>query len=276
MIYRRQKFLLAILLESPKELTITELTGISAIISQNSKHFKTQPPYDLIATDKPKSLQLLKDVQQLKIKELLTLNAQTITNNLSIKAKNIAFELSFEELKDIKLITQNHFSTSPKKRELAIASVIPKHKTKKATPSIFTVGYEGESVDHFFNKILSSGIKAIIDIRNNPISRKYGFSKKIMAQLLKESGVDYFHFPELGIPSSLRKNLKSDTDYRRLLDEYEQTVLPKTEAVQTHVLELLKSKPSALLCFEADQDSCHRSRLAKSLEKMGGLSILHI
>lgn len=46
--------------------------------------------------------------------------------------------------------------------------------------AIYTVGYEGKSVDSFFNELLLSGVAAILDVRANPISRKYGFARKLM------------------------------------------------------------------------------------------------
>ncbi len=58
---------------------------------------------------------------------------------------------------------------------------VPRRPRRRAAAS--TVGYEGKSVDGFFNDLLASGIGAILDVRANPVSRKYGFAKRSMRQI---------------------------------------------------------------------------------------------
>ncbi len=280
MIYKRQKFLLAILLESPADLSKIELTGAAAIICKDSPLFNGQPPYDFLKSTKPISLQLNKDIEFLATKELINISEETIDNDISAESKQLAFELSFEELKSIKQVISSYGLLSFEEKIDEVKKICPdlfsKPTKRSQTPKIFTVGYEGESVDHFFQKILNSGIEAIIDIRSNPISRKYGFSKKIMSQICDSLGLEYIHYPQLGIHSSLRKNLKSNIDYKLLLDEYEKSVLKETSDHQKEVISLLKRKPSTLLCFEADENCCHRSRLANHLAAKTELQVRHL
>jgi uncharacterized protein (DUF488 family) len=72
--------------------------------------------------------------------------------------------------------------------------------------SIYIIGYEGASVDSFLNTLLQTGIKQLTDVRRNPISRKWGFAKNTLAGLCDKVGIDYMHFPELGISSAQRMN----------------------------------------------------------------------
>ena len=48
--------------------------------------------------------------------------------------------------------------------------------------TVFTVGYEGPSVDRFLSLLAEHGIDTIVDVREYPVSRKLGFSKKGQAR----------------------------------------------------------------------------------------------
>ena len=111
-------------------------------------------------------------------------------------------------------------------------------------------------------KLTEAGVKQILDVRCNPISRKPGFSKNQLKERLSVAKIGYFHFPELGIPSSMRRELNTKADYARLFDEYEAKILPHAREQMAQVVELIITMPSALLCFENDMECCHRTRLA--------------
>ncbi len=55
--------------------------------------------------------------------------------------------------------------------------------TAKQRFAAYTAGYEGESIEAFLQKLLKAGIDRIVDVRNNPVSRKYGFSKGTLDSL---------------------------------------------------------------------------------------------
>ncbi|MDR0390795.1 MAG: DUF488 domain-containing protein [Planctomycetaceae bacterium] len=141
---------------------------------------------------------------------------------------------------------------------------------------VYTIGYEGIVIDTFIQELNKSGIKQVIDVRRNPISRKRGFSKNKLMERLLSVGISYIHIPELGIPSSMRKNLQFKEDYIQLLNEYETKLLPDAQLQKEILIELLQSKPSALLCFEADPEYCHRSRLANVIVNETGFRQIHL
>ncbi|HUQ72751.1 MAG TPA: DUF488 domain-containing protein [Planctomycetaceae bacterium] len=138
------------------------------------------------------------------------------------------------------------------------------------------MGYEGKSIDGFFNGLLESRIAAIVDVRANPVSRKYGFAKRSMSEIAKKLGVEYHHLPELGIASSERADLSDFDSYQRLLDRYEHRMLPgRPEAIKASI-DLIREKPSALLCMEKDVRCCHRGRLAAAVAVDLGWPINHL
>ena len=150
------------------------------------------------------------------------------------------------------------------------------HASNQAVKTVYTAGYEGESIDTFFEKLLEAGIQRLVDVRYNAISRKYGFSKGRLRQLCEQRNIDYVHLRQLGIPSSQRKSLKTVGDHQELMREYERSILPKVSDVQREALQLVQELPSVLVCFEADVSYCHRGRLAEAVSCESGMSVVHL
>lgn len=162
------------------------------------------------------------------------------------------------------------------KSELTALKPNSSDRKKRFHPAVYTAGYEGRSVDSFFNHLLMEGIKQIIDVRANPISRRYGFSKKQFCDIAKKLGFDYYHIPRLGIPSLYRTNLSDYDSYQRLLKKYEEEMLPKLQEEIVGVCNIMIKKTSVLVCVEKDVQCCHRSRLAETISKMSGLEVKHL
>ncbi|HET8885611.1 MAG TPA: DUF488 domain-containing protein [Salinimicrobium sp.] len=139
-------------------------------------------------------------------------------------------------------------------------------QSKDNSGVLFTLGYEGISLEEYLNKLIKNNIKILVDVRRNPQSQKYGFSKKLLSGFCRRLGIGYVHIPEVGIDSSKRRELKSQADYDQLFLEYTQTVLKETDKDQEHILQLLKeNKRIALTCFEAENCQCHRTHLAEKI-----------
>ena len=148
-----------------------------------------------------------------------------------------------------------------------------------SSPCLFSIGYEGLSIDAYLNVLLSNNISVLIDVRKNPISMKYGFSKSKFADYLQKVGVLYFHFPELGIPSYLRQNLKTPAAYRKLFDLYSSYILPEQSIAIEKIKSILSEyKRVAITCFEADYRFCHRHKIIEYLSSNPDFdtSIVHL
>jgi len=147
------------------------------------------------------------------------------------------------------------------------------------SPFVFTIGYEGETIDSFLYKLISNNIMAVVDVRNNPQSMKYGFSKKSFSEYIEKAGLKYFHIPELGIPSVMRKGLGQSLTHKKLFDKYESNLLPKQKDAKTYLLSLIAKYPRvALVCFESNHHHCHRNTLVEHLKKENALSksVIHL
>lgn len=53
---------------------------------------------------------------------------------------------------------------------------------------VFTIGYEGLSIGRFLSLLAEHGIDTIVDVREYPVSRKLGFSKKGQARSVFPDG----------------------------------------------------------------------------------------
>ena len=87
----------------------------------------------------------------------------------------------------------------------------------KGTKTImFTIGYEGISLEEYLVRLIKNDVKVLVDVRNNPLSMKYGFSKSQLKKYCASLGIKYAHFPEVGIQSDQRQELNSQNDYNKL------------------------------------------------------------
>jgi uncharacterized protein (DUF488 family) len=151
------------------------------------------------------------------------------------------------------------------------------HATRPVAPlAVYTAGYEGQQVDAFLDMLMRKGIQQLLDVRNNPVSRRYGFHKTTLDRLCKFLDIEYIHRPELGIPPVLRRTLKTQADYESLFTKYEAEVLTDQAAAVEEVSQLVKTKPSVLVCMESDPQMCHRTRLATVVSQKTRLSVRHL
>jgi uncharacterized protein (DUF488 family) len=135
-------------------------------------------------------------------------------------------------------------------------------------PAVFSIGYEGLTIDSFLNKLIANNITFVVDVRNNPQSMKYGFSKKSFKQYIEKAGMKYIHIPELGIPSAMRKGLGESISHKTLFKAYETKLLPNQETEIRQLVDLTnQNERIALVCFEADHHFCHRHTLIEHLQK---------
>lgn len=141
--------------------------------------------------------------------------------------------------------------------------------------TVFTIGYEGLDIDDFMSRLSEYGIETVVDIRELPLSRKPGFSKKALADVLNLSGLEYVHMVELGCPRPVRDSYRADGDWKRYTTGFLKYLNTQKDAI-AELAELVQSSTCALLCYEADFNFCHRSMVADAVNKNCGAEIEHI
>lgn len=139
-------------------------------------------------------------------------------------------------------------------------------------PGLVTIGYEGRSLENYLNALLRDSVTLLCDVRRNPLSRKYGFSKSTLSKACEGVGIRYEHLPELGIASEERRELNDQADYDALFAVYERDSLPHQTAALAKIRGWIErdGQRVALTCYEAQPCQCHRHCVAEALEKLGG------
>ncbi len=137
------------------------------------------------------------------------------------------------------------------------------------TADFFTIGYEGCPTDKLIERLLSAGVRSMIDVRHTPISMyRPDLSKKNFQRILLENGIDYLHVPQLGIPKDIRIKAIHSGTRQTIWDWYDKWVVEKFIARDLHWF-LNIEHPVAMLCVESDPEECHRHRLSNALERIG-------
>lgn len=152
-------------------------------------------------------------------------------------------------------------------------------RPKEDDIALFTIGYEGISLEGYLQKLIRNNVKLLLDVRKNPLSMKFGFSKTLLKRYCESLGIAYLHMPEVGIVSEKRKELKTQSDYDELFEDYRQTTLAENTSAQHRILSLLKEhRRIALTCFEAESCQCHRSHLAEAISELPEFeySLIHL
>ena len=142
---------------------------------------------------------------------------------------------------------------------------------------LFTVGYEGTTIDTFIANLLSNNIECILDVRALPFSRKPGFSKTQLAQRLNRAKIQYVHLADLGTPKPIRENLKSTRDYSTFFKKMDAYLSNRKQVIEVAYNYVMSSR-CCLMCFERLAAQCHRNIVATKIKDRdgNGLQIKHI
>lgn len=154
-----------------------------------------------------------------------------------------------------------------------------KERVRTGQYRLQTIGYEGRSLENYLNSLIQSGVTLLCDVRRNPISRKYGFSKKTLENACTGVGLKYKHLQELGIASEYRRELNTQADYDALFEIYERDHLPRQGAGLAQIQSWMNSgERVALTCYERLPHQCHRHCVAERLmvESCGPVEIHHL
>lgn len=141
--------------------------------------------------------------------------------------------------------------------------------------TLYTIGYQGISAEAFLALLKENGVETVVDVRETPYSRKPGFSKKPLAQMLAAAGLHYVHRIELGCPKPIRDRHRQDGDWQRYTQAFLAHLATQQRAVD-ELAQLAATSTCALLCYEADHNACHRSLVAEAVGRRGGMWVEHL
>lgn len=280
----RQKTLLALLKQASRPVKRTELTKWAFLLRQESASGGGSAFYDFVPYHYgPFSFSLYQEAGKLENQGYLAAvgdNAWTLGSvespapddaKVAVDIRSIIQRFgrsNIETLLDYVYERYPAYTVHSKRKRLAEKPLAPL--------GVYTAGYEGRSVDAFLNRLVEVGIRHLIDVRMNPIARRYGFHRSTLNRLCEGLGIRYSHVPALGIHSAKRKSLETKDDYEALFGDYRATTLREETTAIDQVASWVRESPSVLVCMEAEPCSCHRSHLAAVVSTQCKLPIHHI
>lgn len=107
-----------------------------------------------------------------------------------------------------------------------------------------------------------------MDVRELPLSRRPGFSKRALSEGLAAAGIAYSHAKALGTPRAMRHALKAGGSLDAFRAAYAKH-LATQEAALDELVDVASRERCALLCVERDHAECHRDVVARALEERG-------
>lgn len=278
-LYKRQKMLLTLLDAFGSKLPNVDMQKYLFLFAQ---HCETKPSYEFIPyrfgcfsfqsyADRRKLIEF----GFLANSDEWELINSTINADASLMKKANLFAEKYRNIKGDKLVKHVyerfpyyaiHSEIAERLLDTEKVAEIEKKRPTQNNPEFFTIGYEGQSFENYLNRLIKNNIKLLCDVRKNPLSRKYGFSKKTLSETLNKIGIKYIHLPELGIVSDKRQQLNSQSDYNLLFKEYEATTLEAEQDTLNYLYQLVTEYSRvAITCFEAEHCMCHRSKVAENL-----------
>jgi uncharacterized protein (DUF488 family) len=140
---------------------------------------------------------------------------------------------------------------------------------------LYTLGYAGLSIDEFLDRLRGAQVEVLADVRDNPFSRKAGFSKKPLAEAVTAAGIEYQSWRTLGAPKPIRERIKADNDWRAYTEGF-LAHLDESAGEVARLTELAGTRTVCLVCYEADANRCHRRFVADAVQAAGGPLPVHL
>ena len=142
--------------------------------------------------------------------------------------------------------------------------------------TLYTIGYEKALLRDVIATLNAAGVSTLLDVRDRPISRRPGFSKRQLAAAIEDAGMRYVHLAALGTPPEGRlANRRREWDLFWGIVE-EKLDRPEAELDFRQAADIANAAPSCLLCYEADWRVCHRRRIAEILAQGHGFAVQHL
>jgi uncharacterized protein (DUF488 family) len=144
--------------------------------------------------------------------------------------------------------------------------------------SVSTIGFTKTTAKGFFERLLDSGVKKVVDVRLHNTSQLAGFAKADdLAYFLKKIGdIQYAHQPLLAPTDAMLKAYRKE---KGEWSAYEARFLElMAERRIENVLKVEMLDGACLLCSEATPHQCHRRLVCEYLnDKWGGpLTVRHL
>ena len=128
-------------------------------------------------------------------------------------------------------------------------------------------------MDELLDQLAEAEVELLIDVRAIAASRRPGFSKTALANALRERGIGYLHLRPLGTPKAGREAARKGRTGEMRAIYSEQLETPEAVLAFEQACSAASERHSALLCFEAKAECCHRAMVAERLQARAPFSV---
>ena len=139
-------------------------------------------------------------------------------------------------------------------------------------PTLWTAGHSTRTIVQFLELLAAGDVKLLADVRRFPGSRRYPhFNAEPLAESLREAGIDYRHFVDLGgrrrerLPQSPNRAWRVES-FNAYADHMQS---PEFLAALDELMAAAETTPTTIMCSEALPHRCHRRLIADALVVRG-------
>jgi len=153
-----------------------------------------------------------------------------------------------------------------------------------------TIGVYGWDIGSFLEALSDGGIEVMADVRQRRgvRGREYSWANAQRLQAaLAGAGIAYRHFKEIAPTTELRRLQYAEDDRLGVgkrsrsqlapeyVERYTEQILDRVDLDEI-IAELPRGAVPALLCVERDPEACHRSLVARRMERALGVPVTHL
>ncbi len=132
--------------------------------------------------------------------------------------------------------------------------------------NLFTIGFTQKKAEQFFETLIKSGVKRVIDTRLNNVSQLAGFAKKQDLQyfLRKIADIEYIHILDLAPTQDILDAYKKKQITWDVYEEKFNLLISQRQIEKKLSIDIIDK--SCLLCSELKPHNCHRRLVAEYLQ----------
>ena len=151
---------------------------------------------------------------------------------------------------------------------------LPIRDDRDVSGRIYSIGYEGLSLDDMVDRLTSEHVSVLVDVRLNPSSRRPGFSKTKLSAALAAAGISYVHEKDLGNPKDNREAFRRGDAAAR---ERMRSIVANGTVALDRIVAVASVSRIAVLCVEHDHHQCHREVIIDmAVERNPEIEVMHL
>lgn len=135
---------------------------------------------------------------------------------------------------------------------------------------VYSIGYQGKSIEALCTSLRTAGVKTLIDVRARAWSQRPQFRKTALAASLARAGIGYLHLKAAGNP------FRHEADTWVACRAMYRAHLTANPAVTREVATAVRETPSALFCYEAERCDCHRGVLLDRVRRRLNVKVVDL